>query len=71
MKAFKSLKPIPPSAFGMHIFSQATHAIFLSLSFWFHQKFLMREFSSLHNIFGSLKQLIVYILLLKKYNTII
>ena len=61
LKAFKSLKPILPFSFVVHIFFHDIHAIFLSFSFCPHQKLLIIEFSSLQSEFGSLKQLIVYV----------
>ena len=61
LKAFKSLNPMPPSAFGLHIFPQAIQASFFSLSCCPHQKLLTREFSLLQSESGSLKQFIVYV----------
>ena len=61
LKAFKSLNPMPPLSFRIHNFFHEIHAIFLSLSFCPHKKLLIMEFSSLQCVFGSLKQLIVYV----------
>lgn len=59
MKALRSLKPIPSSAFGLHIFAQAIQANFLFLSRCPHQKLLIaqgiQELETIHCIcWGSL-----------------
>ena len=61
LNALRSLNPIPALAFGLHIFSQAIHASFLSLSRCPHQKLQIREFSLLHRESGILKQFILYV----------
>lgn len=59
LNAFKSLKPIPSSALGLHKLSHEVHANFHSLSFCPHQNWLTIELRSRQREFGSLKQLIV------------
>ena len=49
LNTLKSLKPIPPSSFGIQSSSHAIHAIFLSLSFCPHQKLLIMAFNSLQS----------------------
>lgn len=61
LKAFKSLNPIPSSAFGLQSLSQAINGSFLSSFFCPHQNRLIMASSSLHNESDSLKQLIEYV----------
>ena len=61
LKALKSLKPSPPSAFGLHSFCHDTQAIFLALSFFPHQKPLSIDAISAQRESGSLKQFMVYV----------
>ena len=61
LKAFKSLNPIPPFAFGFHKFFHDTQAIFLAFPFCPHQKPPTIEFISKHKESGSLKQFTVYV----------
>ena len=61
LKVLRSLNPMPPTDLGLHIFSQETHANFLSLYFCPHQKLFTIEFNSLHRESGRLKQPIVYV----------
>ena len=50
---------MPPYNLDLHFF-QLTQAIFYSWFLWPHQKFLIILSKSLHRVFGSRKQLIVY-----------
>lgn len=59
LNSLSYLKPIPSNAFGSHIFSQLSQAIFLSSFFCLHWKFLIMLVNSSHREFGILKQLIV------------
>lgn len=60
LKTSRSLKPKPPSAFDLPIFSQLSHAVFLPELFVPHQKLLLKELSFLHKPVGSLKTDILY-----------
>ena len=59
LKAFKSLKPMPPASLDLHNLSQETQNIFCSSDFCPHQNLLIIELSSLHSELGNLKQLMV------------
>ena len=60
LNALKSRNPIPPSSFGVHIFSLFNQANLLWFSCCPHQKRLTIPTSSSHKASGSLKQLIIY-----------
>ena len=60
LNAFRSLNPIPPHSFGVHIFSQLSQAILSTPLFCPHQNFRTIPASSSHSESSNLKQLMVY-----------
>lgn len=61
LKAWMSLNPIPPFAFGEHNIFQFIQCIFFALFICPHQYLAMVEFIVSHKVFGILKMLMEYV----------
>lgn len=61
LKHLRSLKPSPPSHFGLVSSLQLFQCIPLESLLFFHQKFERSDTTFLHMVFGRRKQFIVYV----------